>query len=191
MKEWKRQRLGCIALGRVRPYHFQLAMQHDSRPVDADTGQAACLSIPDTHCRQAVVHGILGVIRREKRLLLIRRAPGVRVGGLWCFPGGHIEPGESEPDALIREMHEELGLLVRPIQRLFILSKHEGRLLLHWWSAEVVGGELSPDPREVAAVQWMTPDEMRAMPLTENPVPADFPPHLIAGSLSILEYLGI
>ncbi|TWH74143.1 ADP-ribose pyrophosphatase YjhB (NUDIX family) [Modestobacter roseus] len=48
------------------------------------------------------------------RLLLIRRghAPSA---GLWSVPGGRVEPGESEPDAVVREVREETGLRVRPV----------------------------------------------------------------------------
>ncbi|RZQ62877.1 NUDIX hydrolase [Amycolatopsis suaedae] len=55
-----------------------------------------------------------GVIRAEDgRLLLVKRAnaPGA---GQWSLPGGRVEPGESDADAVVREMREETGLLVTP-----------------------------------------------------------------------------
>src|SRR5262249_24660253 len=110
-----------------------------------------------TRIATKVTHGVLGVLRDGEKLLLIRRAACVRVGGVWCFPGGTIERGESEAAALVREMREELGVIVVPEHRLFVLRKHGGRLVLHWWSAKVVDGRLVPNPAEVAEVRWMTP----------------------------------
>ncbi|MGY1844187.1 NUDIX domain-containing protein [Modestobacter sp. SYSU DS0875] len=66
------------------------------------------VAVPEVPCVGAVVHDAAG------RLLLIRRghAPSA---GLWSVPGGRVEPGESEPDAVVRETHEETGLRVRPV----------------------------------------------------------------------------
>jgi len=138
-----------------------------------------------------VRRGVLGVMRRAGRLLLIQRAIGVRVGGLWCFPGGHIEPDEPEAEALVREMREELGLEVRAGRRLLTLRKYGGQLLLYTWSATIVSGRLTPDPREVAATRWMTPAQMRRMRITSQAVPLEAPPHLITGTLTILRRLGL
>ena len=55
------------------------------------------------------VQVVAAVIRRGGRILVTRRLPGGPLGGLWEFPGGKVEPGESEPAALGREIAEELG----------------------------------------------------------------------------------
>jgi 8-oxo-dGTP diphosphatase len=55
------------------------------------------------------VQVVAAVVRRGGRILVTRRPPGGPLGGLWEFPGGKVEPGESEPDALRREIAEELG----------------------------------------------------------------------------------
>ncbi|MBN2561581.1 MAG: NUDIX domain-containing protein [Phycisphaerae bacterium] len=107
------------------------------------------------------VIGILGIVRRDDRLLMIQRSRTVRAPLTWCFPGGHIEPGETQPDALVREMREELSLEVEPGEFLMTQTKHEGRLVLHCWSAVIVDGEPIANPKEIAGAVWMTPEEIR------------------------------
>jgi len=48
------------------------------------------------------------------RVLVQQRPPGKSMAGLWEFPGGKIEPGERPADALVRELHEELAIIVAP-----------------------------------------------------------------------------
>ena len=57
------------------------------------------------------VHVVAGVLRDARgRILLARRTEGRDLAGLWEFPGGKVEPGESPEDALVRELREELGI---------------------------------------------------------------------------------
>jgi mutator protein MutT len=105
--------------------------------------------------------GVLGIIRRDGQLLVIQRAKGVSVPLAWCFPGGHIEEGETQAEALVREMREEINVIVKPGEHLMTQTKHDGRLVLHCWSATIVSGRPIPNPLEVADVRWMTPGEIR------------------------------
>lgn len=105
--------------------------------------------------------GVIGVIRREDRLLVIQRSEFVRVPLAWCFPGGEIEPGESQAEALIREMREELDADVRPGQLLMTQTKHDGRLILYCWSAKLLSDNIRPNPQEVAQFDWLTPAQIR------------------------------
>lgn len=60
------------------------------------------------------IHVVAGVIRDARgRILLARRTLGRDLAGLWEFPGGKVEPGESPEDALVRELREELGIEAR------------------------------------------------------------------------------
>ena len=105
---------------------------------------------------------VLGIIRRDGRLIVIQRAKTVAVPLAWCFPGGHIEEGETQAEALVREMREELNVVVEPGERLMTQTKHDGQLVLHCWSATIVSGRPTPNPLEVADVRWLTPAEIRS-----------------------------
>jgi 8-oxo-dGTP diphosphatase len=59
------------------------------------------------------LHVAVGVILNDSgKILITKRAPGSHQGGLWEFPGGKVEPGESLEQALSRELQEELGIVV-------------------------------------------------------------------------------
>ncbi len=114
--------------------------------------------------RTARRRGVVAVIVEQGRFLVIRRAQSVVAPGKYCFPGGAIEPGESEEVALIREIHEELGTGVRPLRRLWQSVTPWG-VPLAWWLGEIDGGSRPvPNPSEVESVHWLTPDEMAAEP---------------------------
>src|ERR1700716_3343963 len=107
--------------------------------------------------------GAVAVIVRDSRVLVIRRSANVVAPGAFCFPGGHIEPGESEEQALVRELREELGVTVRPVRRLW-RSLTPWQVELAWWLAEVNPHEpLVPNPQEVASIHWVTPGEMSSL----------------------------
>jgi len=54
---------------------------------------------------------VLGIVLRDGRVLVARRPTGVHLGGLWEFPGGRLEAGESPRQALARELQEEVGIV--------------------------------------------------------------------------------
>ncbi len=107
--------------------------------------------------------GVIGILHRDDRYLFIQRAHGIAVPGRWCFPGGHVEPGETPRRAIIREMREELGLTTRPYHRLGAV-RARADVILAIWMVEMLDGRLAPNPREVADVAWVTTDEIRTHP---------------------------
>ena len=58
----------------------------------------------------------VAIIRNEEKFLAITRSQTVRAPGQVCFPGGGVEDGETIAEALVREMQEELAILVNPIR---------------------------------------------------------------------------
>lgn len=117
-------------------------------------------TIPDDPGRR----GAVAVVLRDGRMLVIRRAATVVAPLVYCFPGGGIEDGESEEEALVREFREEVGVALRPVRRLWQCVT-AWKVELAWWL-----GEVEPDavpvanPREVDSIHWCTPREMAELP---------------------------
>lgn len=107
--------------------------------------------------------GVVGVIVRQSRFLVIRRSVHVVAPGLVCFPGGGIEAGETEMEALMREMDEELALKVEPIRAIWNSVTPSGTEL-SWWSASIPSTAAPvPNPAEVAEAMWLDFQQMRKM----------------------------
>jgi len=91
--------------------------------------------------------------------LLIRRSATVRVPLRVCFPGGWIDAGESQADAVVREMREELNAEVVPIRCVWRHVFGEPPRVLWGWLAELTTTTLTPNPAEVHEILWLTVDE--------------------------------
>lgn len=113
---------------------------------------------PDASLR--VRRGVIGIIARDDEYLVVRRAEGIARAGCWCFPGGHVERGETPRAAIIREMREELGISVLPLQRLGAIRVPSSRHILAAWMVGHVGGSLTPAPAEIAECRWVTLPEI-------------------------------
>jgi 8-oxo-dGTP diphosphatase len=113
------------------------------------------------------------MIDRDGRVLVQRRPAGKMMAGLWEFPGGKIESGETPEAALVRELREELAVDVDPARLLpavFASAPLGGRhlLLLLYICREWSG---SPRALHADALQWCAPAELRALAMP----PADLP----------------
>ncbi|MDQ1020950.1 NUDIX domain-containing protein [Streptomyces afghaniensis] len=109
--------------------------------------------------RQAIV----AVLRREGRVLAIRRGPRVARPGYWQPLSGKLEPGETQEQAVVREVREEVGLTVVPLAKVWESETDDRLFRLHWWTARADTGEVVPDPEEVADTRWVTPQEFLAL----------------------------
>jgi 8-oxo-dGTP diphosphatase len=113
---------------------------------------------------QGCKRGVIAITRRDALFLVIRRGHTVAAGGTICFPGGHIEPGEAEHEAVVRECHEELAAIVEPRECVWRSVSPWGTPL-SWWTVRLVDDrELVPHPVEVDEILWLSIDEMLAHP---------------------------
>jgi 8-oxo-dGTP diphosphatase len=110
--------------------------------------------------------GVVAVIRgAEQRLLIIRRSQFVVAPGRYCFPGGAIEAGETEEQALQRELWEELQTRILPQRRVW-LSVTPWNVELAWWTAQLMEPDapLRPVAAEVAEVAWLDMHRILELP---------------------------
>ena len=101
-----------------------------------------------------------GLIFREGQLLITQRPAGGHLPGLWEFPGGKCEPGETLPECLQRELQEELGIAVNVREELETLTHAypEKTVELHFFRCQLVLGE--PVGMEGQAIEWVKADEL-------------------------------
>lgn len=109
---------------------------------------------------------IAAVVTRGDRFLVCQRPPHKRHGGLWEFPGGKCEPGESDLDTARRELHEELGVRVTGAGAEVFAIHDEGSPFLIAFVPVTIEGE--PDCREHTALAWATAGELGAMALAPS-----------------------
>ena len=87
---------------------------------------------------------VAAAIERDGRYLVARRTRPADVAGRWEFPGGKVEPGETEEGALAREIREELGVEIAIGERIPGEWPLRGDLVLHLYAAALVDGEPRP-----------------------------------------------
>jgi 8-oxo-dGTP diphosphatase len=97
-------------------------------------------------------------IIEDGRLLSAQRAEPAELAGGWEFPGGKVDPGESDEDALIRECVEELGVKVKLTDRVGGDWPLGRQSVLRVWTAEILEG--TPQALEHTALRWLTADEL-------------------------------
>jgi ADP-ribose pyrophosphatase YjhB (NUDIX family) len=140
-------------LGVTRPEH-----------ADAVGGHSVGMRV---RCVGAIVHDADG------RLLVIRRGhpPGE---GLWSLPGGRVEPGESDAEAVVRELSEETGLRGEPGRLIGSVERpgSDGMTYdIHDYAAAVIGGTLHPGD-DASEARWVSPAQLRRLPTTDGLIEA-------------------
>lgn len=122
---------------------------------------------------KTVLVSAVALIDPDGRVLLAQRPEGKSMAGLWEFPGGKVEPGETPEAALIRELHEELGIdtwasCLAPLT--FASHAYETfHLLMPLFACRRWNG--TPIPREGQKLAWVRPNQLRDYPMP----PADIP----------------
>jgi 8-oxo-dGTP diphosphatase len=138
-------------------------------------------STPSTAPDRSVTSVAVGILQdAQHRVLVARRPKQSHQGGKWEFPGGKIQPGESVPDALARELREELGigvLVSRPLLRVVHHYSDKSVLLDVWRVLDHIG---EPHGCEGQPLQWVTRGELQDLELPEADQPIlralDLPP---------------
>jgi 8-oxo-dGTP diphosphatase len=113
---------------------------------------------------------VVGVaIIRDGRLLAAQRSEPLELAGGWEFPGGKVDPGEADEDALIRECREELGVEIKLRERVGGDWPLTATAVLRVWTAEIVEGV--PQPLEHLALRWLSPEELYDVPWLNGDLP--------------------
>lgn len=117
--------------------------------------------------KQPVPHiDVVAAIIRQNGLVLIARRPSKGLlGGLWEFPGGKLEAGESHSEALVREIREELGVEVIAVEK-FGVYHHaytHFKVTLQAWFAELQGEQ--PTALEASELRWVKIEELDGYPM--------------------------
>lgn len=109
------------------------------------------------------------VIERDGLILIARRPPGRHLAGMWEFPGGKIEPGESPEEALYRELTEELCIHTEIGDLIASAIHDDGRIFIELMAYRVqhLSGEIVMNDHDAFA--WVAPHELHAYTLA----PAD------------------
>ncbi|GAB3670709.1 NUDIX domain-containing protein [Saccharopolyspora tripterygii] len=102
------------------------------------------------------------------RLLAQQRGYPPAHAGRWELPGGRVEPGETEPEAVIRECREELGVDVRPTGRLGTDVPLDNGMLLRIHTAELADPSQQPRAVEHRDVRWVAPGELACLDWLET-----------------------
>lgn len=115
----------------------------------------------------------VALIDRDGRVLLAQRPAGKEMAGLWEFPGGKIEAGETPERALVRELKEELGIdIVSSCLAPLTFASHayeKFHLMMALYVCRVWSGDVSP--RENQKLSWVYSKELNQYPMP----PADIP----------------
>ena len=112
------------------------------------------------------VRVVAAVVARGERLLVCQRPPHKRHGGLWEFPGGKTEPGESDADAARRELREELGVeVLEALDDEFSIADPGSPFLIAFVPVTIRG---EPTCHEHTALAWGTPVELAELPLAPS-----------------------
>ncbi len=128
---------------------------------------------PPLGSRPLVLVAAVALVDPDGRILIAQRPAGKSMAGLWEFPGGKVDPGETPEQALVRELHEELGIetatsCLAPIA--FASHGYEKfHLLMPVFACRKWNGV--PQPREGQALKWVAPVELSKYPMP----PADLP----------------
>jgi 8-oxo-dGTP diphosphatase len=112
---------------------------------------------------------VAAVIEQDGRYLITQRRPSAVLPLLWEFPGGRVEEGESDQQALVREVRHRLGVEVAPAQLIGFVSHPYERYVVDLYLYQCHLAQGQPSERNVNAFRWVTSTEFEDYAFT----PAD------------------
>lgn len=143
--------------------------------IQKQIGCAEALDLPPPQCarKKIVLVAAAALIDADGRILMAQRPAGKSMAGLWEFPGGKVDDGETPEFALMRELGEELGIETRPCCFSAVAFASHGyddfHLLMPLFACRVWRG--IPQPREGQALKWLRIAEMFSLPMPAADVP--------------------
>jgi mutator protein MutT len=108
----------------------------------------------------AKVNVVAAIIRRAGKILITQRFDKAHLGGMWEFPGGKVEAGETLEATLQREIREELGIKIQ-VDDEYLRTEHDypaKSIRLHFFNCTILEGE--PQPLDVADLRWVEPPQL-------------------------------
>lgn len=115
---------------------------------------------------------VAAVIRDHERLLACRRAPHKSLAGKWEFPGGKVEPLESDEGALAREIQEELGVGIIVEEFLIETSQYHGEKLIEMFTyLATLGAERPTQSSDHDQMKWLSLNELSQYDWAELDIP--------------------
>ncbi|MGI5480913.1 (deoxy)nucleoside triphosphate pyrophosphohydrolase [Streptomyces lavendofoliae] len=114
---------------------------------------------------------VAGAVFDEGRLLAARRSAPPELAGRWELPGGKLEPGETAPQALVRELREELGVETEPGERIPGEWPLAPGYVLQVWTARLLSGEPSP-LQDHDELRWLARHELDSVDWLDQDRPA-------------------
>ena len=111
----------------------------------------------------SIPHKLIGVAviwNEQGQILIDRRLPGSLLGGLWEFPGGKIEPGETVKECIKREIWEEIGIIIEVGEHIVTIEHTYTHLRVSLTVHHCRHLTGIPQALECDAIRWVTPDEL-------------------------------
>ena len=123
--------------------------------------------------RRLLLVSACALVDADGRVLIAQRPEGKQLAGMWEFPGGKVEPGETPEECLVRELREELGIETQiPCLAPLTFASHtydDFHLLMPLYVCRRFTG--IPQPHAAQELKWVKPRQMRDYPMP----PADAP----------------
>lgn len=110
------------------------------------------------------VQVVAAVIKKQNKFLLGKRSLTKKSApGYWCPVSGGIEAGETEQEAVVREVFEEVDLVVKANRKLSAFDTRDKSAVIHWWLVDIISGESILKNDEHSELGWFSVAEMELL----------------------------